>query len=89
MAAQVRRAGGIQNEQAYVDFYYDDTNMIVTRVGWANLLSVPVRCFVIKQDGTTILDTTIAANTAEQQRNLPGNQRFNVETESPSVNLSS
>lgn len=89
MAAQVRRACEIANGQSYVDFYYDDINFIVTRVGWANLQPVPVRCFVIRQDGTTILDTSLAANTAEQTRNLPTNQRFNVETESPSVNLSS
>lgn len=86
MAAQVRRIP-IENEQAYVDLHYDDTDFIVTRVGWANHLAVSVRCFVIKQDGTTILDTTIPANTDEQTRNLPGNQRFNIETESPSVNL--
>lgn len=87
MATQVRRAAEIQNGQAYVDFYYDDTTMLCTRVGWANALPGPVRCFVFKQDGTMIVDETIPANTAERTRNLAGPNRFNVDTEAPSVNL--
>lgn len=89
MATQIASLSSIANDQAYVRVQYDDANMIATRAMWANLLATPVRCWVIKQDGTVILDTTIAANTPEQAKNLPGNQRFNIDTEAPNVNLAS
>jgi hypothetical protein len=93
VAIQTRQMASINNDQCYIRVQYDDAGAqanVATRVIWANLLSSPVRCWVIKPDGTVILDTTLEPNSPEQSRNLPGNQRWNVETdEGPSVNLAS
>lgn len=91
MATQLRQLASIENDQAYVRVQYDDTDNIATRAIWANTLPVPVRCSVIKPDGTVILDEMIPANMTERSRPLPGNQRFDVEDETavPRVNLAS
>lgn len=94
MAIQIRQLASIENDQAYVRVQYDDAGAqanIATRAFWANLLPVPVRCWVIKPDGTVLLDEMIPAGTTERTRNLPPPQRFNVEDETqiPRVNLAS
>lgn len=90
MATQIQQLASIENDQAYVRCQYDDVTRIANRVMWANLLPVPVLCWANKQDGTVLIDrATIPPNTAEQSRNLAGPNRFNLDTEYPSVNLSS
>ena len=89
MATRIREMASVWNGGSYVRAQYDDANNIVTRAIWANALNIAVRIRVIKPDGTTIMDDVIPAGTPEQSRNLPGNQRFNIEdeAEAPRVNL--
>ena len=89
MAIQTRLLALLENGLAQVWVQYDDVDMIARVVFWQNLLPRAVRCWVIKPDGTVLLDTTIAAGTPETSRNLTGRFRYNVDSdaEMPSVNL--
>jgi hypothetical protein len=90
MATQIRQLASLNGDACYINAQYDDTNMVATRILWANAMTVPVRVWVFKQDGTVLIaDQVIAPNTPEQSRNLAGPNRFNVDTEYPSINLSS
>lgn len=75
MALVTQKAAEIDNGGAYVEFTYEDTNELVSRVAWANNLAVNVIVTVRNANGATVLDSTLSPG-ASGAINLSGGDRF-------------
>jgi hypothetical protein len=85
-----RHHNSIENEQCWVDELYDDQTFIVSRVEWANNLTRPAYARVGK-GGVQILDAVIPPPPDPQSsgaRNLSGQNRYNVNDDTMSRDLS-
>ena len=87
MATVTGRFLNINEGAAYCECVYDDVTMICTRIQWVNNQPTPVKLRIERFDGSAVLfDGTVAAGSSGS-RNLNPQQRFNIETEFPRINL--
>lgn len=96
MATLTLRLASVENDGCWVEADYNDQNNQALLARWQNTLNRPVRGFVILPSGKVVFDGTIAAAgavpaagqiAASGTFDLQGADRFNVVTQSPTVNL--
>lgn len=95
MATATLQLASAENDGCWVEADYNDQNSQAFLARWGNTLSKPIRAFVILPNGKTVFNGTMnAAGQADAGRLPPsgtfaldGADRFNVNTQTPSVNL--
>lgn len=96
VATVTMRLASVENDGCWVEVDYNDQNSQSLLARWANNIDRPVRGWVILPNGKTVFDGVIAAAGAAPGPGqiaasgtfaLNGADRFNVQTQTPTVNL--